>query len=321
MKRVLGHPHEGWAATGPEVGVSSDELRALGPSEIIGDLRYGQTSAIVSYTENPLYRAFRFQGKRGDVIDAWVRSTSGDARAWLLDAAFQNVVTNDNANASTTDSRLLTTLKRDGAYYVAFREATREDASFTVSLQGTPASPTCDPEVENCPDGSGGADDPFDSASCSGPPITVAEAERWFPLGATVVKVSTALAYIQKRTCVRRSTAPECTPWRDAGTTAHDLVFTQQGTGVEASLSGPFYQMVGSPTTYWDGFGYVGTCAPGGNCVDEVSTYIDGRAAGLRLTRNCVRAGELSYSSARENPGATTWYERRAVILGRFNPR
>ena len=86
-------------------------------------------------------------------------------------------------------------------------------------------------------------------------------------------------------------------------------------------MSGPFYQMVGSPTTYWDGFGYVGTCAPGGNCVDEVSTYIDGRAAGLRLTRNCVRAGELSYSSARENPGATTWYERRAVILGRFNPR
>ena len=136
---------------GPDVGLSSDELRALGPSEVVGDLRYGQTSAIVSYTEVPKYRAFRFQGHAGDAIDAWVRSTNGDARAWLLDASFANVVSNDNASASTHDSHLVATLTQGGAYYIAFREVTGEDASFTVSLQGTSASPTCDPEEGSCP--------------------------------------------------------------------------------------------------------------------------------------------------------------------------
>jgi hypothetical protein len=203
------------SASSPPSSVTSDELRALAPAEIVGDLAYGQTSAIVTYTETPLYRAFRFQGKTGDAVDAWVRSTDGDARAWLLDASFQNVITNDNASAGTTDAHLVTTLKRDGAYYVAFREATREDASFKVTLAGTPASPggACDPEVDNCP---GGNSPPssgiFDTNPCTGGPLTQAAVTHYFAPAAQISdEVGHGVFHSRKRIC---NQVTGCTGWQ-----------------------------------------------------------------------------------------------------------
>lgn len=187
----------------PDVEVSSDALRALTRAEIVGDLQYGQTSPAVAYKEQPKYRAFRFQGRQGDAIDAWVRSANGDARAWLLDASFHNVVSNDNASASTRDSHLVTTLVRGGAYYIAFREATLEDASFTVSLNATTGS-TCDPEEEDCPGvggGSGAAPDPFDPASCAGPAMTKAQAIARFSAGATSAKLGDFAILQRKHWC------------------------------------------------------------------------------------------------------------------------
>jgi hypothetical protein len=39
----------------------------------------------------------------------------------------------------------------------------------------------------------------------------------------------------------------------------------------------------------------------------------------VTLTNHCVRVAGFSYSSY--YTGATTWYERRGAMLGRFSPR
>jgi hypothetical protein len=130
-------------------------LRGLSSAEIIGTITPGQTTAPVAYTNAPLYRAYRFDGRVGDKVDAWVRSSNGDARAWLLDASFKNVVQADDSEG-TTNAHLVKTLSKTGTFYIAFREKTQRAAVFTVSLAGTTPLPECDPEVDNCPPDSGG---------------------------------------------------------------------------------------------------------------------------------------------------------------------
>ncbi|HEY2744161.1 MAG TPA: hypothetical protein VGL86_06050, partial [Polyangia bacterium] len=47
------------------------------------------------------------------------------------------IAVNDDADALTSDSHLVTSLPADGSYYIAFREYAFAPASFTVALQGT----------------------------------------------------------------------------------------------------------------------------------------------------------------------------------------
>ncbi len=117
-----------------DVTSTESELRALRADEIVGTLRFGETSSPVGYSEVPLYRAFRFDAKAGDAVDIWVRSSTGDARAWLLSPTFSTLSSNDNAGAETRDAHLKRTLTRSGGYYIAFRDANREENTFTVSL-------------------------------------------------------------------------------------------------------------------------------------------------------------------------------------------
>jgi hypothetical protein len=118
----------------------SSELRALTPAEIVGTIAPGTTSAPIHYQAPPQYRALSFTGKEGDVVDAWVRSTDGDAIAFLAMASkLKTIADNDDASDSTTDSHLTATLPADGTYYIVFRERDSEPATFTVSLAITPA--------------------------------------------------------------------------------------------------------------------------------------------------------------------------------------
>lgn len=117
-------------------GVSEDALRVPTSAEIVGDISYGQTET-VAYTEVPSYRAFRLAGKQGDAVDVWVRSpTGGDARAWIVRADGATLAKNDDADASTLDAHVVTTLPRTETYYVVFRDADYEDDTFTVALTG-----------------------------------------------------------------------------------------------------------------------------------------------------------------------------------------
>jgi hypothetical protein len=67
------------ASDSDQLAAAEQELRALTPNEIQGDIAYGQT-VDVGYTATPRYRALRFQGTKGDKVKAWVRAPEGDAR-------------------------------------------------------------------------------------------------------------------------------------------------------------------------------------------------------------------------------------------------
>ncbi len=115
--------------------------------KILGSLDYGQTSTNVKYTSSPRYRAYKFAGGKGDVVDVWTRSSNGgDAVTWLLDNAFHVVASNDDADAGTLDSHVSATLpgNTDPAirtYYVVYRDYSLNNRKFAVSLNGAVAAP------------------------------------------------------------------------------------------------------------------------------------------------------------------------------------
>ena len=123
--------------------------------KIVGSLDYGQTSASTRYTKTPRYRAFKFAGNAGDLIDVWVRSTDGgDAVAWVLDNDFHVVASNDDADDTTLDSHVNVALPANASatHYVVFRDYWTDTAHFTVDV----APMHCGGFVANavmCPDG------------------------------------------------------------------------------------------------------------------------------------------------------------------------
>jgi hypothetical protein len=110
----------------------------VGRADAIAPLGYGATSKVVKTRGD--YGWFKIDGRAGDELEITVTSPNGDAVAFVLDENDDVVAVNDDANALTSDSRLVTTLPVSGTYYLAFREYSFAPASFTVTLAGTPAA-------------------------------------------------------------------------------------------------------------------------------------------------------------------------------------
>lgn len=162
------------AACAQGKGPVDDDFSALGQDvksdafsskmKIVGSLDYGQTSATVRYTKSPKYRAFKFGGNAGDVVDVWVRSTHGDAVAWVLDNDFHVVASNDDADTTTLDAHVHATLPANASitHYVVFRDYGYATHDFTVALAGTSDWAACATDADCtavptggcCPDGS-----------------------------------------------------------------------------------------------------------------------------------------------------------------------
>lgn len=132
---------DGEAVDLEEIATDEGELRSLTSSEILGTLAYGESSGAVVYTSKPYYRAFAFQGAAGDEVEAWVRSKTGDARAWIVSDSFRTLASNDDAAPGTKDSKLTVTLTRTGTHYVVFRDARSRKHSFVVELAKKNAAP------------------------------------------------------------------------------------------------------------------------------------------------------------------------------------
>jgi len=111
--------------------------------KIAGSLTYGQAQT-VAYTKTPRYRAMKFAGNAGDQVDAWVRSTDGDAVAWLLDNSFHVIASNDDADDTTLDAHLAVTLPASASvtHYIVFRDYQLASSHFAISLAGVAAT-TC----------------------------------------------------------------------------------------------------------------------------------------------------------------------------------
>lgn len=163
------------------------------------------TTKTVSYTSSPLYRAFAFTAKKGDSVDIWVRSSNGDAVAYLLRASYSTVARNDDATGATQDAHVSATIRTDGQYYIAFKEAKGRKADFTVSFTSKSASPGDDAGAPN--------DDAFDPASCSGDPLDFVSK---FRPGATEAVLSPYQIVLRKRQC---NSVTGCSPWQ--ATTEH----------------------------------------------------------------------------------------------------
>lgn len=119
-----------------ETGESASALRRPSAAEIVGDITFGQ-SLTVSYSETPIYRAFKLAGKQGDKVDLWVRSPSGgDARVWFIRESGKTLAQNDNADATTLDAHVTLDLPRTESYFVIVRDQNFEENTFTVSLGG-----------------------------------------------------------------------------------------------------------------------------------------------------------------------------------------
>ncbi len=129
----------GWL-TGQNVDSQAEFQRRI---QVLGPIAFGQTSTVVTYHDAPRYRAFSIAAQPGDPIDLWVRSPNGNAVAWLLDARFQILARNDDANRGTRDAHIATTVPAGAPvnWYIVFREAHFRDATFTVTLAAKPAPP------------------------------------------------------------------------------------------------------------------------------------------------------------------------------------
>jgi hypothetical protein len=101
----------------------------------IDTIQYGATTQPIKTTSD--YAWLQFSGNIGDNVDIWVRSQDGDAIAFLLDGDDNVLAVNDDANATTTDAHIVSTLGADGTYYIAFREYSYAPATFVVTLQGS----------------------------------------------------------------------------------------------------------------------------------------------------------------------------------------
>lgn len=103
--------------------------------QLLGTLHDGDIRQ-TSYTKTPRFRGFDFTGAVGDTVDAWIRSTSGDAVAWVLDGKFHVIAKNDDADATTRDAHLVATLpvNTTGRYYIVFRDYDLKSHPFTTTF-------------------------------------------------------------------------------------------------------------------------------------------------------------------------------------------
>jgi hypothetical protein len=159
--------------------------------QVVGPLAFGQTVA-VAYHDPPRYRAMTIAAQPGDTVDVWVRSTDGNATAWLLDAAYKPIARNDDAAPGTLDSHVTATVPPEGpaSWYIAFRESLARDASFSVSL-----APRAQSDLYSC----------AIDADCTAVP-----AAGCCPNGRqAAVNVNQVAAYQQANVCPRPTMCPE----------------------------------------------------------------------------------------------------------------
>jgi hypothetical protein len=103
--------------------------------KIVGSIAPGQTSATIRYSKSPRYRALQLAAKGSATLDVWVRSTRGDAVAWLLSSTYAVLASNDDADDTTLDSHLVYQLPAGGAtYWIVFRDYDFASHNFTVQV-------------------------------------------------------------------------------------------------------------------------------------------------------------------------------------------
>lgn len=254
-------------------GSVDEELRALAPSEIVGDLRE-DASVDVSYSETPRYRALRVAADAGDTIDVSVHAKSpagAEPIAWLLAPSYRTL-------ARSTDGHIVEKASAAGEYFVALREANLEDAVFTVTRAG------------------GDAGAPDAGAVDAGPPSVVSES------GSAVLPLSVesyGTCYVPAPSQVTAQLTVSGT-WPNALTVTSDWGFNGPHTSKVSSYGSFDFLAVGGM-----GRGNFHTAADGSIAwplVADITSYAVSRNAG---TVNCEDVG--GYTARLASPVTVTF--------------
>jgi hypothetical protein len=200
-----------------DVLAGQSALRPMTESELLGELIYGETKDI-DYTPAPKYRAFAFEGKENDQIQAQVVSRDAtDPVLWVTDDAWNVIAMNNDVKVTDANAQVMRFLPRTGKYYLVFREMNAAPrAKFSVSVRKLGALPfDCDPDGEGIfnPDCTDPLDvDPFDPSSCEGPTLSATGAASAFGVEGGL-RLSSSKIYYRTRQCKATNGAPDCSPW------------------------------------------------------------------------------------------------------------
>jgi hypothetical protein len=106
--------------------------------KVLGALKYGQTSQPITYSGEPQYAAFVFNGHGDDQIEVTVKSPDRKALVAIADGSL-------NQLASDT-THLVFSLPNHGpdpeAFYIVFRDSENKQARFTVELKKVAGAPS-----------------------------------------------------------------------------------------------------------------------------------------------------------------------------------
>jgi hypothetical protein len=116
-------------ASGDDVGQSTQDLRALLPEEVLGQIHYGDEVS-VDYTSTPRYRAYWFNGSKGDWLDVQVSSSTGAVDAFVVDDQYRSLRRGTRA-----------VLPKNAKYFIAVREDALQPATITVKFALTVVHP------------------------------------------------------------------------------------------------------------------------------------------------------------------------------------
>lgn len=206
----------------------AEPLRALRAGELKGSINFGETKRF-DYGPN-YFEAYAINAGAGDYIRARVQAPgSNQPMLWLTDsaAASRNLaVGTTSGNVATVDYMT----PRAGTYYLVVRDAALQAGAMTLSVKargvlcdpdneecGTVLPRPCDPDNEDCgvpPVARPSSTDPFEPGSCSGAPLTEAQAAallRSNGAGTTVMTLGTPEALqFRQRSC---NVVTGCGPW------------------------------------------------------------------------------------------------------------
>lgn len=229
---LLALPMGACAVAEEQAATSSDDLRRLTPPEIVGSIAYGETKS-VSYSSEPRYRALSFQATEGDKIDARFVGAKGlDTIGFLLSDSFATLTSNDDESANSRASHFTYEITKTGTYYLAVREANEEDGTIAITLSksGTVTPPVVTPPTP--------PSDFFNPQSCTGAPLTQADAIQYFPKGSAGKSVTISKGpgkfYLRARTCSEFS---GCSDWVEKAVTKS----TDTDSGVAYASSSWYY--------------------------------------------------------------------------------
>ncbi|MGC4079529.1 MAG: hypothetical protein QM702_21305 [Rubrivivax sp.] len=117
---------------------SWDDARQLGPispDTVVGTLTYGIPSGVVAYDDSLELRAFRFHGTAGEVVRASVTGVEPTDRAvvWIAKPTGETIGFGEITATATLPS--------SGEWFVVFRDADFEQASFRGMIHATKPKP------------------------------------------------------------------------------------------------------------------------------------------------------------------------------------